>query len=149
MNPVDGIEDFFHKNIDFLNSTIADDESVLRDPDYQFFVTYDFDYYFEPKFPDPVLFPVDSFRAEVRRPLTLFNQIAFLLPPSPLLSQRDWIPDRLICNSTSLKGRNCTAEFCWCTHILKVAVDSVVELIFIDRGMLSVNPAACLHLYYH
>lgn len=58
------------------------------------------------------------------------------MPPMPLLIGRNAIDDSLFCNETVLQQRNinCVKEFCECTHVVQIPLNSTVELIFIDEG---------------
>lgn len=55
------------------------------------------------------------------------------LPPMPLLSQRDFIDSDQFCNSSTVQG--CVQDYCACTHVLRVNLDSVVEIILVDEGL--------------
>ena len=50
----------------------------------------------------------------------------------------------MFCNSTSVK--NCSTEYCECTHVLKVKLNQVVELILVDEAVTydSIHP---IHLH--
>lgn len=51
----------------------------------------------------------------------------------PLLSQRDFIDSDQFCNSSTVQG--CVQDYCACTHVLRVNLDSVVEIILVDEGL--------------
>ena len=54
------------------------------------------------------------------------------MPSSPLLTQSQNAP---FCDEDSIKGLDCKGQdFCRCTHILKVDLGDVVEIILIDEG---------------
>lgn len=55
------------------------------------------------------------------------------LPPMPLLSQRDFIDSDQFCNSSTVQG--CVQDYCACTHVLRVNLDSVVEIVLVDEGL--------------
>jgi len=57
------------------------------------------------------------------------------MPASPLLTQPESLNQIKTCNSSSSLGMNCTQEYCECTHILKVKLNSIVELVLVDRGV--------------
>lgn len=54
------------------------------------------------------------------------------LPAFPLLTQPELIKDTSFCNSSTVS--NCKEEFCSCTHVIDVKLNSLVELILIDEG---------------
>lgn len=47
------------------------------------------------------------------------NHITLKFQSFPLLTQREMITKDMFCNETTVK--NCTSEFCHCTHVLKVS----------------------------
>lgn len=55
------------------------------------------------------------------------------LPPFPLLPERNLIKPNQFCNSSTVEG--CKNDYCACTHVLQVKINSVVELLLIDEGM--------------
>lgn len=58
------------------------------------------------------------------------------MPDMPFLPAKDIIDESKFCNATSLldMGINCQEEFCECSHVLKIPLNSVVEMILIDEG---------------
>ncbi|XP_071451368.1 uncharacterized protein [Hetaerina americana] len=71
------------------------------------------------------------------------NHISLKIPNFPILTQRnllevDGIDYPEFCNQTSLaaEGKLCSSkDFCHCTHLLRVPLGAVVELILIDEGV--------------
>lgn len=62
------------------------------------------------------------------------NFISHVMPTSPILTQPETINEAQICNETSIKAKaNCTAEYCECTHMIQVELNSIVELVLVDR----------------
>ena len=52
-----------------------------------------------------------------------------------------------ICNEETV-AKNCSEEFCECTHVLKVDLNDVVEFIIIDEGKIwDANHPMHLHGY--
>ncbi|XP_076394331.1 uncharacterized protein LOC100880706 [Megachile rotundata] len=60
------------------------------------------------------------------------NNISLVLPPSPPLSQSNDVPRNAVCNSDN-KPPECRSEVCSCTHVIKVPLNSVVEIIVVDE----------------
>lgn len=60
------------------------------------------------------------------------NGISSYLPSSPILTQSNF-DESLYCNNTS-RPPSCTSGICHCVHRLKVALNSVVELVIIDKA---------------
>lgn len=60
------------------------------------------------------------------------NFISHVMPVSPFLTQPETIEEAQVCNASSIK-MNCTAEYCECTHMLTVELNSIVELVLVDR----------------
>ncbi|XP_039292501.1 L-ascorbate oxidase [Nilaparvata lugens] len=58
------------------------------------------------------------------------NGIAFLMPPAPLLTQYEDVPECLFCSSNNPFRR--WKEIEYCLHIFRVEYPSVVELILVD-----------------
>lgn len=75
-------------------------------------------------------FPVKDKKQRLFTPQ--LNHISMKLPSFPLLSQRHLIKPDQFCNSSTVEG--CEKDFCACTHVLRVKVNSVVELVLIDEG---------------
>lgn len=135
-------------NIPLLTSMYPNDEALLRKPDYQQFINFDF-------------YPLDNYDyhrknlygfnqvPEDRRIGSLqFNHISFKFPPFPLQTQWEMITPSTLCNSTSVP-RNCTTEHCACTHVLKFKLNTVVELIFVDEGRFAqINHPLHLHGFF-
>lgn len=57
--------------------------------------------------------------------VSLINNISNIVSPSPLLTQLSDIPTSLLCDQ-------CPEEYCECLHVLKVPLNSVVEMIIAD-----------------
>lgn len=62
------------------------------------------------------------------------NDINFKSPTFPPLTQPEMIKDGMFCNADTLKEENCSMNFCACTHALQAKMNSLVELVLVDRG---------------
>lgn len=75
------------------------------------------------------IFPVNI----TKRVLTpQLNHISMKLPSVPLLSQRDVVDQNRFCNESTVQG--CEQAYCACTHVLRVKLGSVVEVVLVDEG---------------
>nr|KAF7421813.1 hypothetical protein H0235_009649 [Vespula pensylvanica] len=117
-----------------LNAMDKNDKTSIREPDYQFYVSYDFYPKDNPHFHREGLYGFYQVRDWSQRLFTpQLNNISMKLPSFPLMSQRDLIDPNQFCNSNTVKG--CDKNFCSCTHVLQVKLNSVVEVILIDEGI--------------
>lgn len=64
----------------------------------------------------------------------LIANISNVFPTSPLISQRDEIPENTFCSSSNLPERCKDEPFCDCTHIEEIPMNSVVEIVLVDEG---------------
>lgn len=64
------------------------------------------------------------------------NRISMAMPSVPLLIEKDHLDDSKFCNASSLAAKHidCKVEFCECSHVLQVALNSTVEIIIVDEG---------------
>ncbi|CAL7934818.1 unnamed protein product [Xylocopa violacea] len=115
-----------------LRAMDANDKSNTVQPDYQFYVSYDFYKKDNPHFHRANLYGFNEVEAAKRVLLPQLNHISMKLPPVPLLSQRDFIDTDRFCNASTVQG--CERNYCACTHVLRVKLDSVVEIVLVDEG---------------
>ncbi|KAL6260451.1 hypothetical protein P5V15_007976 [Pogonomyrmex californicus] len=118
-------------SIPLLNAMDDDDASNTGKPDYQFYISYDFYGKDNPNFHRKNLYGFQQAKHKVFTPQ--LNHISMKLPPFPLLPERDLIKPDQFCNASTVKG--CENDYCACTHVLQVKLNSVVELILIDEGV--------------
>ncbi|KYQ58207.1 Laccase-4, partial [Trachymyrmex zeteki] len=114
-----------------LNAMDGDDISNTREPDYQFYISYDFYEKDNPYFHRKDLYSFRQVKQQVFTPQ--LNHISMKLPPFPLLPERYLIKPDQFCNSSTVKG--CENDYCACTHVLQVKNNSVVELVLVDEGV--------------
>ncbi|KAL1450932.1 hypothetical protein WDU94_003242 [Cyamophila willieti] len=81
---------------------------------------------------------------------TDFNNVSFIFPPSPLVSQLDQVDPLSLCSSTdetNLPHLPCTQEkLCHCTHLIRVPLHAVVQVTLVDKGNTKDN---IFHLHGH
>ncbi|XP_043270972.1 laccase-1-like [Venturia canescens] len=128
-----GVESNDTISMPHLRSLGPSDESITREPDYKFYLAYDFYGKDNPHFHRQNLYGYHQVaKGENRRLTPQLNHISMKLPSFPLLPQRDSILPDQFCNASTV--HNCVDEFCACTHVLQVKLGSVVELVLIDTG---------------
>lgn len=68
--------------------------------------------------------------------MPLINNISNAFPSSPLLTQPYDTDPGLLCHDTA-PVRACIGvdNYCSCIHVLKLKLDSVVEIVLIDEGI--------------
>ncbi|XP_017770706.1 PREDICTED: laccase-2-like isoform X2 [Nicrophorus vespilloides] len=118
-----------------LHSLLDWDSSLKETADEQYYVGYDFYEIDNPhfhKFPEYGFNNVTDSRNKLLTPQ--LNHISLKLTPFPMLSQRDLIDDNLFCNESTVADKDCKKEFCQCSHVIQVKLNSIVELILVDKG---------------
>lgn len=112
-------------------------ELLAEKTDFKFFVHYDFYDKDFPQFNHPDLYNVKTPLFGKNRFFgSQLNRISMKLPSTPLLIGRQWNDESKFCNASSLEqsGINCVKDFCSCSHVLQVPLNSTVELILVDEG---------------
>ncbi|GJQ69660.1 hypothetical protein Trydic_g18416 [Trypoxylus dichotomus] len=97
-----------------------------------------------------VLITKDSQDASVdsKRDLYTTNNITFLYPPSPLLTQYNDVPESIICSS-EIKPQRCnTKDICECVHVENIPLGASTELVLIDQGGDMLEHIFHLHGYH-
>ncbi|XP_055302470.1 uncharacterized protein LOC129568512 isoform X2 [Sitodiplosis mosellana] len=121
-------------------------ELLTEHTDYKFYVHYDFYDKNFPQFNHPSLYSIQSVPNRNNKFFgPQLNEISFRMPSTPLLMGRD---ESKFCNRSSLLERNidCETNFCECTHVLQVHLNSTVEVIIVDEGyMYDANHPFHLH----
>lgn len=74
-----------------------------------------------------------SVKSNARLLTPQLNHISMKLPSVPLLSQRNSIDQNQFCNASTVT--DCERDYCACTHVLRVKLNSVVEVILVDEGL--------------
>lgn len=105
--------------------------------DYKFWIYYDFYDKDFPHFNNPELYSSQSVN---HNNLKFFgpqlNHISMKMPSTPFLIGGEQNDETKYCNSSSLAERNinCRKDFCECTHVLQVPLNSTVEVVLVDEG---------------
>lgn len=121
-------------SVPLFNAMDKNDKSSIREPDYQFYLSYDFYAKNNPHFHRDKYYGFHQVKDRAQQLFTpQLNHISMKLPPFPLLPQRDLITPDQFCNSSTVEG--CDKTYCACTHVLQVKLNSVVEVILVDEGV--------------
>lgn len=64
--------------------------------------------------------------------LSLIDEISYMAPPAPPLSQYDDINPEQFCNGDN-RPSNC-GQNCMCTHKVDIPLNAVVEVVLVDEG---------------
>ncbi|XP_076296818.1 uncharacterized protein LOC143217023 [Lasioglossum baleicum] len=119
-------------SVPMLRAMDENDQSNTLEPDYQFYVSYDFYKKDNPHFHRSRLYGFHQVNQSKRVLTPQLNHISMKLPPVPLLSQRDTVDQDQFCNESTVHG--CEQDYCACTHVLRVKLGSVVEVVLVDEG---------------
>lgn len=64
--------------------------------------------------------------------ISLIDEISYVSPPSPMISQINDIPPESFCNGDN-KPTNCGRN-CMCVHKVDIPLHAVVEVVLVDEG---------------
>lgn len=112
-------------------------ELLNEHTDYKFYVYYDFYDKNFPHFNHPTLYSIQGVaHASDRFFGPQLNHITMKMPSTPFLVGGEKNDESKYCNSSSLTERNinCRKDFCECTHVLQVPLNSTVEVVLVDEG---------------
>ncbi|KAK3922857.1 Laccase [Frankliniella fusca] len=120
-----------------------EDPALRPEADVQLFVSYDFYAVDNPHIHRAGLYGIAQVPASPHRVFTpQLNHISLSLPAFPLLSGRALLDSnsphsRALCNETSLRdeGRDCSRDYCECTHVVRVPLGGVLEIVLVDQGV--------------
>ncbi|ODN01041.1 L-ascorbate oxidase, partial [Orchesella cincta] len=117
-----------------LSSVEDDDPEIITQElaDHQFYISYDFNPIDNIRFHGPHV-PIRTVRKGFKLYTPQLNLISHVMPVSPFLTQPESMDEAEICNENTVQ-LNCSEEYCECTHMLTVDLNSIVELVLVDRG---------------
>lgn len=75
--------------------------------------------------------------------ISLIDEISYMSPPAPLISQYDDIDPEQFCNGDN-RPADCGPN-CMCTHKIDIPLNAVVEVVLVDEGNLINN---LIRIYY-
>ncbi|KAJ3666315.1 hypothetical protein Zmor_001765 [Zophobas morio] len=116
-----------------LHSLDQWDDSLQEKADFQYYVSYDFYKMNHPVFHKENTYGFFNVTDPMQQVLTpQLNYISMKLQSFPLLPQRNQIEENMLCNETTVQ--DCENKFCECTHIVNIPLNTVVEMVLIDKG---------------
>ncbi|KAI7815129.1 laccase [Rhyzopertha dominica] len=116
-----------------LNSLESPDVTLKEVPDFQYYVEYDFYKLDNAHYHVPGLYGFHNITDSKQKLLTpQLNHISMMMQPFPLLPARDLIKEGAFCNESTVS--NCTKQHCECTHVVKIPLNAVVEMVLVDTG---------------
>ncbi|XP_055385677.1 uncharacterized protein LOC129614808 [Condylostylus longicornis] len=125
--------------IDCLDEHTDDDWILHKEPDYKFYVYYDFYPKDNPHFHKKDLYGFGNVSNPTKNNLFTpqLNHISLKMPSLTLMPDRNKLNDSMFCNETTFseKGIDCRQEFCECYHVLQVTLNATVEIILVDEGI--------------
>lgn len=120
-----------------INAAIEDDIELFKEPDYKFFIYYDFYAKDNPTFHLPGLYGFNQTYGINNMLYTpQLNHISMRMPTNVLMMSKKFDEDNNFCNETYLNEKkiDCQEIFCQCTHVLQVPLHSIVEMVICDEG---------------
>ncbi|RUS80325.1 hypothetical protein EGW08_011926, partial [Elysia chlorotica] len=113
----------------------ADDSDLTSEPDKQFY--FGMDYYQVDSYVvnHPEYYPLYVVDSTKRSYPTQMNRISSRLPASPPLSQYKDTSQSEYCNEFTVQ-KDCARDWCSCIHKVNVSLGELVELVFVDEGVL-------------
>nr|BAJ83487.1 laccase 2 [Riptortus pedestris] len=116
-----------------LKNARSVDEAILQErPDVKIFLPFRFLFYRPEE-----LFQAHQYNRYLVAPgggdhvISLIDEISFVFPPSPPISQIDDIPPEQFCNGDN-KPPNCGRN-CMCTHKVDIPLNAIVEVVMVDE----------------
>lgn len=76
--------------------------------------------------------------------ISLIDEVSYISPPSPMLSQYKDIPEEFYCNGDN-RPTDC-GENCQCTHKIDIPLNAIVEVVLVDEVQ-QVNISHPFHLH--
>nr|KAG5709129.1 hypothetical protein BaRGS_028585 [Batillaria attramentaria] len=113
--------------------------------DFKYFLGMDFNYNDNSKYGHKELYPVRTHSTPV------IDNITFSLPPVPILSQPEDVRGEWFCNRSTIPDHDyCqTEDLCMCTHMIRVKLNQVVELVVFHEGRFFTERGHNMHLHGH
>ncbi|XP_037922319.1 oxidoreductase OpS5 isoform X2 [Hermetia illucens] len=148
LNPLDAICDIKRRDAicvsNLKNAGRMDKGALVERPDVKIFLPFRF-YFFRPE----ELFTPNTYNTYLAAPggdhlVSLIDEITFVAPSSPPLSQIEDIPPEQFCNGDN-RPPNCGPN-CMCTHKVDIPLGAIVEIVLVDEVQ-QVNLSHPFHLH--
>ncbi|KAG1687825.1 Laccase-2 [Nymphon striatum] len=147
LNPLNSLSTEEKLAVTDLNNTRKLEDWVKKNPDHKFYLAYDFYDKNSNSFHDSKYYKIEDTKSKLYYPM--INNISSTMPSSPILFQHDQINPEDICyDPEPLRACYGKDSFCECIHVLKVGLNSVVEVLLIDEGF-KFNANHPFHLHGH
>lgn len=121
-----------------LKTARKPDKGVLVErPDVKIFLPFRF-YFYRPE----ELFKPNTYNRFLVAPggdhlISLIDEISYVSPPAPMLSQINDIPPEQFCNGDN-RPPDCGMN-CMCTHTVDIPLNAIVEVVLVDEGTFFIN----------
>ncbi|XP_076471477.1 uncharacterized protein LOC143301231 [Babylonia areolata] len=131
----------------YILKTNYTDEQV----DVKYFIGMDFNNNDNTKYNNKDLYPVQSLKPQMFHATPVMDNITFITPPVPPISQREDVDEAWFCNRSTLQNPEAclTEDLCMCVHVIHVPLDKVVELIVFHEGRFFAELGHNMHLHGH
>ncbi|KAK7867607.1 hypothetical protein R5R35_014805 [Gryllus longicercus] len=118
-----------------LDAIAPDDESLKEEPDYRFYLAYDFYAVDNPHFHKAPYYGFYNVSSKMQTYTPQFNHISMKMPSVPMLPQHEQLDQKQFCNTSSVEDQGCRERYCECSHVIQVPLHSVLEIVLIDEGV--------------
>ncbi|KAL8565346.1 hypothetical protein ACOMHN_029041 [Nucella lapillus] len=134
-------------DLQFVLESNYTDEKV----DVKYIIGMDYNNNDNTKYNNKDLYPVQTLKPSMFHSTPVMDNITFITPPVPLLSEREDIDEDWFCNRTSLTNPEAcrTQDLCMCVHVVRVPLNKVVELIVFHEGRFFAELGHNVHLHGH
>ncbi|XP_034141196.1 laccase-2 isoform X3 [Drosophila guanche] len=148
LNPLDAVCDRKRQDAicvsNLKNAKKVDRGVLVERPDVKIFLPFRF-FVYEPK----TLFIPNTYNRFLVVPsgdhlTSLVDEISYISPPAPPLSQIDDVPSEYFCNGDN-RPPNCGPN-CECTHMVDIPLGAIVEVVLVDEVQ-QVNLSHPFHLH--
>ncbi|XP_072013206.1 uncharacterized protein [Amphiura filiformis] len=120
-----------------LNATDPDDETSKEEADLIYYIGMDFNKVNNYHFHHPEHYPIEEIDRSHHLYSPQLNHVSFTFNSRPPLTQSKELSEEDFCTPDTIKNypKNCSAEYCECTHIVNAQLGQVVELVVVDEGV--------------
>nr|UYS93176.1 multicopper oxidase 2 [Henosepilachna vigintioctopunctata] len=114
-----------------FNAKEVDPGILSKNADFKIFLPFRFHRYTSEALYKPNTYQKHLVIAENRSVLSLIDEISYMSPPAPLISQYDDNNPEQYCNSDEIPEK--CGEPCMCTHKIEIPLNAVVEIVLVDE----------------
>lgn len=147
LNPLDAVCDRQRNDavcVSNLKNAKKPDKGVLVErPDVKIFLPFRFYFYRVEE-----LFQANNYNRFLVAPggdhlISLIDEISYVSPPAPMISQLHDIPPEQFCNGDN-RPPDCGLN-CMCTHTVDIPLNAIVEVVLVDEGETNTPNTECLN----